>query len=355
MAIGTLANYRGDRVRVLRLSELTTIDNLTGETVVTVWQRASDRHAFALTLARRTLAIMGALMAVLAVVVWFGVQLGLRRLRGLQDAIEQRSPDDLSRIKRPVQSEVSGIVETLNGLLKQVEDSIQAHQAFISDAAHQLRNPTAAMLSLAETLPDVQEPEQRLVREQELIASARATARLAESLLSLERLRYDGLRTPELIELNQVAERVCSDVGPEILSRNIDFEFDATPERLPVIGDAVLLGEAMTNLIDNALRHGGPHLSRISVRTRRDDRAAHLIIEDDGCGLPLNKVELAFRRFSQLESGEGSGLGLSIVEEILKSHGGCVRVNAVEQGTSILLGIPLALTNENAAAPNRIA
>ncbi len=350
-----VANYRGDRVRVLRLSELTTIDNLTGETVVTVWQRASDRHAFALTLARRTLAIMGALMAVLAFVVWFGVQLGLRPLRGLQDAIEQRSPDDLSRIKRPVQSEVSGIVETLNGLLKQVEDSIQAHQAFISDAAHQLRNPTAAMLSLAETLPDVHEPEQRLVREQELIASARATARLAESLLSLERLRYDGLRTPELIELNQVAERACSDAGPGILSRNIDFEFDATPESLPVIGDAVLLGEAMTNLIDNALRHGGPHLSRISVRTRRNDRAAHLIIEDDGCGLPLNKVEIAFRRFSQLESGDGSGLGLSIVEEILKSHGGGVTVNAVEQGTSILLSIPLAQTDGSAAAEERVA
>ena len=88
---------------------------------------------------------MGILLATLAIVVWFGVARGLRPLLDLQGAIDLRSPDDLSEIKRPVPVEVQGVVKTLNRLFGQVENSINAYQVFISEAAHQLRNPAAAV------------------------------------------------------------------------------------------------------------------------------------------------------------------------------------------------------------------
>ncbi|MFW8635612.1 sensor histidine kinase [Cribrihabitans pelagius] len=338
-----VADYRGEPVRVMRMFETTTIGNLTGETVVTVWQRVSDRNAFAAALAFRAAALIAGLMAALALVVWFGVQIGLRPLNDLQDAIQRRSPDDLGHIRRPVPKEVSGIVATLNRLFSQVQGSIEAHQAFISDAAHQLRNPASALLSLAETLPDVRGPGARRQHQEKLVAAARKSARLANQLLSLERLRYEGARACERLDLSDTAAQVCSDLGPAVLSRDLEFEFARAPDPLAVEGDPVLIGEAITNLIENALTHGGPGMTRITVRTQRGGDGggeAVLLVEDDGAGIPPDQRETAFRRFGQLRSGDGSGLGLSIVRDVMRRHGGTVRLLPAGRGTAVRISLP---------------
>ncbi len=337
-----MANYRGEPVRVLRMSETTTIGNLTGETVVTIWQRASDRRAFAITLALRAAALMAALMIALAVVVWFGVQIGLKPLRGLQEAIALRSPEDLRRIRRPVPEEVSGIVATLNRLLGQVEQSIENHQAFISDAAHQLRNPASALLSLAEALRDARTEEDRAQLQSELVMAARKSARLAEQLLSLERLRYDEPAQMNPRDLNVIVKEACEAVAPEILSRNLAFSFDAAPEALIVQADETLLSEAVKNLVDNALQHGGAHLGAITVQTERDGENAVLRVMDDGKGIPPELADVAFRRFGQIEPGSGSGLGLAIVQDVVLRHGGTIGIVPNAKGTEVRITLPLS-------------
>ena len=132
----------------------------------------SDRNEFARDLALKAAALMGALLVTLALVVWFGVQLGLRPLNDLQDAIDKRSQNDLSPIKRAVPGEVKGIVRTLNRLFGQVSDSISAQQAFISDAAHQLRNPAAGILAMAEAVKSAKTNEDREQRIEKLLYAA---------------------------------------------------------------------------------------------------------------------------------------------------------------------------------------
>ena len=337
-----MAEYRGELMRVLRMQERRTIGTMTGESVVTVWQRVSDRRAFARQLAQRSAAVIVCLMGVLSLLIWFGVQIGLRPLNDLQAAIEKRSPDDLGRIRRPVPKEVLGIVTTLNRLLSQMRHSIEEHQAFISDAAHQLRNPASALLALAETLPDVLDPAERVARQQDLIEAARNSARLANQLLSLERLRYEGDDTFEEFDLNPVLEEVCRSFGSAALLRDIEFELEMSPEPLPVSGDPVLIGEAVRNLLENALHHGGPTMTRIAVTTERSGTEAKVIIQDDGVGIPLDHEEIAFRRFSQLRNGEGTGLGLAIVEQVLHRHRGEVRLTPCDRGTRVRLTLPLA-------------
>ncbi|WP_240504156.1 sensor histidine kinase [Thioclava sp. JM3] len=337
-----MAEYRGELVRVMRMHERRTIGNMTGETVVTVWQRASDRRAFARQLAQRAAAVIVVLMVALSLLIWFGVQIGLRPLNDLQAAIEKRSPDDLARIKRPVPKEVMGIVTTLNRLLLQMRRSIETHQAFISDAAHQLRNPASALLALAETLPGVRDPAEREARQQDLIEAARNSARLADQLLSLERLRYEGGDTIEAFDLNTVVEEACRSFGSAALSRDIEFELETSPEPLPVSGDPVLIGEAVRNLLENALHHGGPTMTRIAVKTEQSGGEAIITVQDDGVGIPLDQEETAFRRFSQLRNGQGTGLGLAIVEQILHRHKGEVRLAPCDRGTRVRLTLPLA-------------
>lgn len=334
------ADYRGEEMRVMRMIENRTIGTLTGDSVVTVWQRVSDRRAFAQALALRAAALIAGLMAALALVIWFGVQIGLRPLNDLEAAIRQRSPNDLGPIRRPVPHEVSGIVSTLNRLLGLVQDSFEAHQAFISDAAHQLRNPASAILALAETLPQIQDKAKRAKCEEQLIDAARKSARLSEQLLSLERLRYDESTTKTAFDLNAVVEDVCRTFAAKVLSRDLDFALTPAPGPLWILGNPVLIGEALINLLDNALKHGGAEMTAISVQTSADDETAMVWVQDDGVGIPLDQGSAAFRRFSQLQNGEGTGLGLAIVEKVMTRSGGRVDLHPTKTGTTFCLCFP---------------
>lgn len=334
------ANYRGEDMRVMRLIENRSIGTLTGDSVVTVWQRVSDRRAFARELALRAAALIAGLMAALSLIIWFGVQIGLRPLNDLEAAIRRRSPDDLGPIRRAVPHEVSGIVSTLNRLLGQVQGSIEAHQAFISDAAHQLRNPAAAILALAETLPHVQDPEERAKCEAQLVHAARDSARLSEQLLSLERLRYDDRTAKAPFDLNTVVEEACRSFASKALSRDLEFTLGLTDDPLAIQGNPVLVGEAVTNLLENALTHGGAKMTSISVRTSAEDESALITVEDDGIGIPPDQTATAFRRFSQLQNGEGTGLGLAIVEQVMVQHAGQVDLEPSPRGAKFCLRFP---------------
>ncbi|MFV0333015.1 MAG: sensor histidine kinase [Tropicimonas sp.] len=344
------AIYRGEPVRVLQITERVTIENLTGEATVSVWQRLADRQAFANKLALRTAMLMGMLLLTLAVVIWFGVARGLRPLLDLQDAISARSPDDLSRIRRKVPREVQGIVETLNRLFGQVERSIEAHQVFISNAAHQLRNPAAAVQSLAESLRDVRGDADRDQRIAELVAAARNSTRVANQLLSLDRLHHQGTRTrTERLDLSAMVRETCAEAGPAILSQGIDLEVDAPDHPVMFSGDPVFLSEALKNLVDNAVKHGGPALSSIRVSLRADDAGTVITVRDDGKGLRPEDTERAFTRFSQIEPSDGSGLGLAIVRSVAERHDGRVTINRVKTGASLSMHLGSARTERNSS------
>ncbi|WP_368039715.1 sensor histidine kinase [Ruegeria atlantica] len=338
------AIYRDEPVRVLKMTERVTLENLVGDATVTVWQRMADRNAFANELSIRAGIVMGILLATLAVVVWFGVARGLRPLLDLQDAIDLRSPDDLSEIKRPVPDEVQGVVKTLNRLFGQVEHSINAHQVFISEAAHQLRNPAAAVQSMAEALRDAKTDDDREKRIHELVAAAKNSATVAEQLLSLERLRQPTHQDQmDEIDFRLVVEEASAEMGVHILAKGIEFDVTMPETAIMVSGDRVFLTEALKNLLDNAVKHGGTNLSRISVVLQRDECAVSVTVADDGAGLSPDQSEAAFSRFSQLDYSEGSGLGLSIVSAVAQRHGGSVSINQVEKGASIMLELPIAL------------
>ncbi|MEM9763308.1 MAG: sensor histidine kinase N-terminal domain-containing protein, partial [Pseudomonadota bacterium] len=181
--------YFGRDVIGVRLQNRAQIDGFSGVFTTTVWQNATLREAFMAQLVTRSLVTICGLIGSVALVVWFGVHLGLRPLVDLQEAIARRSSDELSPIRRAVPAEVAGIVGTLNRLFGQVSRSFAAQSDFISNAAHQLRNPIAGVLSLAEAVhraPDLAEARRRA---EDLLGAARETADLTDKLLTLERAK----------------------------------------------------------------------------------------------------------------------------------------------------------------------
>lgn len=337
------AEYRAEPVRVLRMTERRSIGNVSGDATVTVWQRVEDRSAFVRQLAYRAAGLIGGLLATLSAVVWFGVRLGLRPLTDLEDAIAQRSPDDLSRIRRAIPQEAKGIVTTLNRLFGQVQESMNAHHVFISDAAHQLRNPAAAVQAMAVSVQDAKTEQERTERIAQLVKAARLSARTAEQLLSLDRLRSDQMDVRhEVLDLNELVESVCTDAGASALSRGLEFELLPCPAPVMVLADRVLLSEALKNLIDNAIKHGGDGLQKITVALNKSGANAQLCVMDDGIGLSPKNQEKAFSRFGQLQPSEGSGLGLAITKSIAEHHKGSLQIEPVDKGTRILFSLPIS-------------
>ena len=141
------ATFRGFPVRAVFFREYFSTSNYEGWVRTTVWQKTDQRQQLSLELAGRALSMLFLVLLATAGIVWLGVSYGLKPLLNLQAAIEKRSPENLSPIRRAVPREVSSLVKANNHLFAQVQRSIDEKDAFIANAAHQLRNPIAGLLS----------------------------------------------------------------------------------------------------------------------------------------------------------------------------------------------------------------
>jgi two-component system sensor histidine kinase TctE len=286
---------------------------------------------------RATLAIL-ALMGAVALIVWFGVRLGLRPLMDLESAIARRSSDDLAPIQRAVPREARGIVAVLNRLFGQVSQSMTAQAEFISNAAHQLKTPIAGVLSLAEAVERAPTPEATKTRARDLLAAAQETAELSEKLLLLERAKaISPASAQELFDLGDaLPDWVHTITMPDRVSLQLNR---AGP--LVLRGDVVMLREAVRNLVENALRHGGGGLSRIAVTAQQQAGWAVLRVEDNGAGLAAGDLAQAKARFRPLAATSASGLGVSIVDAVAQGHGGRLELADAGPGVRAEIWLPL--------------
>jgi two-component system, OmpR family, sensor histidine kinase TctE len=336
------STYFGRPVRALRLRQLTTVGGIAGTYTYTVWQDRTILETLIRELARQVLIVMGVLIGTVALVVWFGVNLGLRPLLDLEDAISRRNSDDLSPIRRPVPPEARGLVLRLNTLFSQVEATIQAQSSFVSNAAHQLRNPIAGVLAMAEAVRRAPTPEDTRARAGELLTSARQVRDLANKLLTLERASAVG-GPLERVDLVQELADFGADFRALAQAKGVDLVLTLIRGPLVVEADRLMLREAVSNLIDNALRHGGAGLGRVQISLSATSGHARISVADDGRGLSAEEVPLALARFGQVGTGEGSGLGLPIAEAVVASRGGRLEISAAgpsRKGLTVTMVLP---------------
>ncbi|WP_213683641.1 sensor histidine kinase [Roseicyclus sp.] len=359
------STYFGSPVRALRLRQVNTVSGISGTYTYTVWQERAVLDALARDLAWQVMVVMGVLIGTVALVVWFGVNLGLRPLLDLEDAISRRNSDDLSPIRRRVPPEARGLVLRLNALFEQVEATIQAQASFVSNAAHQLRNPIAGVLAMAEAVRRAPTPEDTRARAGELLSSARQVRDLANRLLTLERASAAG-QARERVALGALLTEIARDQQARAVAQAVDLVLDLGKAQAVVMADRLMLREAVLNLIDNALRHGGPNLRHINIGLAVMDGHAQLSVRDDGRGLSPDEVPLALARFGQVGTTEGSGLGLSITAAVVATHGGQLDIApsaASRAGLQVTMRLPLAdesqqpsmaLAGNGNAAPARV-
>ena len=284
-------------------------------------------------------------LATLAIV-WFGVKRGLAPLADLSAEIRARSARDLRPID-PAQApeEARPLVGALNQLFGQVAEASSNQQRFLANAAHQLRTPLASLqahteIALAQAVPE----EHRAELEQVHRATIR-TARLANQLLALARAEPGGYRADAFarVNLRAVVEDAADEWVHRAMAKEIDLGFELSDAQ--VLGDAVLLREALGNLVHNALEYA-PAGGRVTVRTGTGNDHPFLEVEDDGPGIPPAEREQVLERFYRVAGtpGTGSGLGLSIVREIAAAHRAQIGIGAGEGAGGTNAGCKVGLT-----------
>ena len=284
-------------------------------------------------------------LATLAIV-WFGVKRGLAPLEDLSTEIRSRSARDL----RPIDpghapDEARPLVGALNQLFGQVAEANTNQQRFLANAAHQLRTPLAGLqahteIALAEGVPEAQ----RAQLEQVHRATIR-TARLANQLLALARAEPGGNTAGGFapVNLRAMVEDAADEWVHRALAKEIDLGFELAEAQVP--GDALLLREALANLVHNALEYSAEG-GRVTVRTGMRDGHAFLEVEDNGPGIPLSEREQVLERFYRIAgtSGTGSGLGLAIVREIAAAHRAEIAIGDGEDAVGANAGCKVGLT-----------
>ena len=261
-------------------------------------------------------AVAGALAVALGM---RGALLPLVRLDRAAAEIE-RTGDPRRRLPEAERSdEVGRLATTLNAMLESLARSRDAERRFLADASHELRTPLTALRgNVAHLARHGANPD--LVAD--LQADAERLARLADDLLALSR-EEAAPRPVDEVDLGDLArsahaDDVVSDDGPAL-----------------VLADRASLERAITNLVENARRHGPPG-GRVSISLTHRDAVAALTVADEGEGLAERERELAFERFWRGRPADGgSGLGLAIVRATAERHGG--RAFAGDDGFTIEL------------------
>ena len=282
-------------------------------------------------------AVFTLLLVVVALFSWHMTERTLRPVERMRQSAEAITASDLSRrVSVPDgDRDLSRLARTFNDLLARVEAAMDAQRRFVSDASHELKGPVAAtkvMLETARAHPEAVDPSTLL---SDLANENEQLQGIVADLLALA--RQDEGR----LQVNLVPLDLCDLIYEEVssLERRSAVSLDVSGvEPLVCAGDAQLLGQALRNLLENAVRYAHSH---VAVTCREvlgsTGRLIRISVSDDGPGIAPADRERVFGRFVRLGKDRGratggTGLGLAVVQGIVERHGGRVYFSDPEIG-----------------------
>ena len=261
-------------------------------------------------------------LPIAVLLVWFGLSRGVAPLSALQQRLRARRPDDFSPIDvRVAPSEIGPLIDAMNELLTRLDSTMLAQRRFVADAAHQLKTPLAGLRTQAElAMRNTPYGETQASLEQIIAGTSRATRLVNQLLLMANAENPNSIAMPPINIAELAREQTLGWVDIAI-QKGIDLGFEGTEAAIMLRGQRLLLGEAINNLIDNAIRYT-PAPGRITVSITTQLRQVILAVEDSGPGIPVEERERVFDRFYRVlgSQADGSGLGLAIVREIAIRH-----------------------------------
>jgi signal transduction histidine kinase len=252
--------------------------------------------------------------------------------------LKHRLPTHLS------DDELNTLARTINGMLDQIELLVHGVRNVSNSIAHDLRTPLAELRSRLEELALIRpSPETTFAEIDGAVADVDRVIRIFDALLRLAEidagLRRSGFVALDLVDLAATAVEFYA---PAAELKHIELTFHADGP-MPVSGDPILLAQALSNLIDNALKYAPEHgVIGVAVR-RRADGAAEIAVTDNGPGIHDSEKTKVVERFYRGDASRGTpgvGLGLSLVQAVAKLHGSTLELSDRDPGLSVVLVLP---------------
>ena len=348
-----------------------------GELVVALADGSDPRQKWAQQLLLRVLLPNLVLLVAAGFAIHWAVRQAFKPLVGLAEAVERRSPRDLSPIdEAATPDEVRPLVHSLNRLFALVNAQAEGQRRFVADAAHQLRTPLAglqaqveawAMMAKAAAPPRTSFPDfdrkVPLAHEdhaqgaivlgvdqiEKLRNATRRTSQLAHQLLALSRADARSLDAlpPQRVDLKDLCESLLENFLDAATGKGLDLGLDV--QLVHVTGHGWLLRELLSNLVDNAIKYtppGGVVTIRCGLRQGRlGPPRPYMEVEDDGPGVPESERTRVLQRFYRVPGagGEGSGLGLAIADEIARVHRAALTLGTGPQGRGLVVAVVFPL------------
>jgi len=282
------------------------------------------------------------MVAVVALTTWFAVGRALAPVEAIRCEVDAISAAQLHRrVPRPkADDEIGRLAATMNRMLERLESARNSQRRFVSDASHELRSPITTIRQHAEVA--LAHPDRVTAAElaEVVLAEQQRMHRLVEDLLLLARVDEHVPLTRAAVDLDDLA----FEEGHRLRSATSKRVDTSGVNAVRVQGDADALRRMLRNVGENAVRHAS---SRVDVTLVERGEEVVLTIDDDGPGIPATERARVLQRFVRLDEARsrdegGSGLGLSIVDEVVRAHGGSM---SIEQsplgGARIVITLPV--------------
>jgi two-component system sensor histidine kinase TctE len=233
----------------------------------------------------------------------------------------------------------------MNGTMARMQNLIASQRRFIADASHQLRTPLTVLKTQAELALRENDPAAMQAIVRSIAATTDSTVHLANRLLTLARIEHGGANAALApVALSEVARQVGLELALPAVQKGIDLALEAEDDGATTIaGQALLLHELVSNLVDNAIRYTPPG-GTVLLRVRRLIGVVVLDVQDSGPGLDPAEYDKVFMPFyraqATLESNPGgTGLGLAIVRDIATVHGATLELARAESGRGLKVSV----------------
>ncbi len=258
----------------------------------------------------------------------------LRSVRSTARSAAELDTSDLTK-RLPTEGvvkELQPIVQSFNAALDRLAEGFERRRRFIADVAHELRTPLAVLSMHVDALPEGG-------KKPDLERTVFRLGQMISQMLDAERLTLAGRRHEE-VDLVELGRAAVAEVAPLAVASGYELSFAAAAERIVVSGDPHSILRAMTNLLGNAVAHGGGS-GRIDLTVAADGA---IDVSDQGEGVPREAWDRIFEPFHRERwDRDGCGLGLHLVQEIMHAHGGKARVVSSGPGAVFRLQFPSAV------------
>lgn len=296
--------------------------------------------------------ILTSLVIAALLIVLFSIMFSRKIIEPIQNIIKKTkkigSENLHLRLEVPNSNDsIRELTQTFNDMLNRLETSFETQKNFISNASHELNTPLTSIIGEADvTLSKLREPHEYVESMKAMLEEAEKLQRKTQALLLLAQTGFDGKRQKfDKVRMDQLVLDVKETVEKIQTNSKIALDFSLLPDNpllLKVLGNEQLLHLAVSNIVLNACKYS--NCQPVNVALGVVDSQILVIVKDRGIGIPPTEKEYIFDpyfRASNTKNYEGYGIGLPLARNIIRIHGGELRISSVlDEGTTVEIFLP---------------